>query len=62
MTWPRCRDQDLAHHFDVDALPTYLVLDGDGAVRLAIDGTDDQRTLSSRLQDTLKSMPESSER
>jgi thiol-disulfide isomerase/thioredoxin len=59
MTWPQCRDQDLTfRQFEVNAFPTYLVLDGEGAVRLAIDGTDDQRSLASRLQETLKSMPE----
>jgi thioredoxin-like negative regulator of GroEL len=63
MTWPQCRDQDLTfRQFEVNAFPTYIVLDGEGAVRLEIDGTDDQRTLASRLQETLESMPELSAR
>jgi thiol-disulfide isomerase/thioredoxin len=62
MTWPQCRDQDLTRLFGVNAFPTYMVLDGEGAVRLAIDGTDDQRSLASRLKETLDSMPELSAR
>jgi thiol-disulfide isomerase/thioredoxin len=59
MTWPQCRDQELTfRQFEVNAFPTYLVLDGEGAVRLEINGSDDQRSLASRLQETLKSMPE----
>jgi thiol-disulfide isomerase/thioredoxin len=62
MTWPQCRDRDLTRLFGVSAFPTYIVLDGEGAVRLEINGTDVQRSLASRLQDTLKSMPELSAR
>jgi thiol-disulfide isomerase/thioredoxin len=62
MTWPQCRDQDLIQLFGVEAFPTYIVLDGEGVVRLATHGTDDQRSLASRLQETLKSMPELSAR
>lgn len=62
MTWSRCRDQDLTRLFGVSAFPTYIALDGEGAVRLQIDGTDDQRSLESRLRETLDSMPEVSAR
>ena len=62
MTWPQCRDQHLTGLFGVEAFPTYIVLDGEGVVRQAIDGTDDQRSLASRLKETLDSLPELSAR
>ena len=62
MTWPQCRDQELTRLFGVNAFPTYIVLDGEGVVRQQTDGTDDHRSLASRLKETLDSMPELSAR
>jgi thioredoxin-like negative regulator of GroEL len=58
MTWPQCRDQDLIRLFGVNAFPTYMVLDGEGVVRLEINDSDGQRSLASRLKGTLDSLPE----
>lgn len=64
MNWPQCRDQksNLARLFGVNSFPTYIVLDGEGAVRQEINGTDPLRSVASRLQETLNSMPELSAR
>lgn len=64
MTWPQCLDQkwDVTRLFGVDSFPTYIVLDGDGVVRQEINGTDPLRSVASRLEETLRSMPELSAR
>jgi thioredoxin-like negative regulator of GroEL len=58
MTWPQYRDPDgtLAQRFGVNAFPTYLVLDGEGAIVEAITGFDDQRSVASRLGRSLEGL------
>jgi thioredoxin-like negative regulator of GroEL len=40
MTWPQCRDADgaMASRFSVGAIPTVVVIDGDGIVRDRVEG------------------------
>lgn len=60
MTWSQGRDPDrkLGDLFNVHAFPTYLVIDGDGAVRERIVGMDPQETIVHRLKEVLASSTE----
>jgi thioredoxin-like negative regulator of GroEL len=60
MSWAHCIDSGgkLTRLFGVNAFPTYIVLDGEGAIREEIQGTDPQQSVAFRLKKTLESMPE----
>ena len=60
MTWSQARDPErkLGDVFGVHAFPTYLVIDGDGAVRARIVGQDPQETIVHRLKDLLAATAE----
>ncbi|MET0551648.1 MAG: redoxin domain-containing protein [Vicinamibacteria bacterium] len=62
MTWPQHHDPkaELARLFDVYGFPTYIVLDGEGAVVQEVLDTDPRRSLETRLKksfDLLREMP-----
>jgi thioredoxin-like negative regulator of GroEL len=60
MDWPQFRDSDgkTRGAFSVRAFPTYLVIDGSGAIRQRIVGMNPQETIVHRLRDLLASMPQ----
>jgi thioredoxin-like negative regulator of GroEL len=60
MTWSQTRDsnQKLGNIFNVHVFPTYLVIDGDGAIRARIVGMNPQETIVHRLKDVLASTAE----
>ena len=59
MEWPQFRDGDgkIRNAFSVRAFPTYVVIDGDGAIREQIVGMDPQQTIVYRLRDLLATLP-----
>lgn len=59
-TWTQIHDAEgvLQHRFGVEVLPSYLLLDGEGVIRKELTGTDDQRSLGSRLREMLASLPQ----
>ena len=60
MGWTHARDpeSDLSHKLGVRAVPTYLVIDGDGFIKERIVGTNAQQSLAYRLREKLQSMPQ----
>jgi thioredoxin-like negative regulator of GroEL len=60
MTWSQTRDSNrkLGETFNVHAFPTYLVIDGEGAIRARIVGMNPQETIVRRLRDVLASAAE----
>ncbi len=58
MTWPQCLDAEgaLARRFGIHAFPTYLVIDGEGAIVQAMSGYDGHQSLQARLRRTLDSL------
>jgi thiol-disulfide isomerase/thioredoxin len=60
MSWPQYIDSD--HHmtkiFDVNAFPTYIIIDGDGFVRERLMSFDPRESLAHRLKEPLKKMLE----
>jgi tetratricopeptide (TPR) repeat protein len=58
MTWAQCLDERgrLAHLFDVQTVPTYVLLDGEGIERLRVQGMPlgDARALEAELDAQLK--------
>ncbi len=56
MTWPQYHDSDgkVAHLFDVRAFPTYVVIDGDGAIVQRITGLNERQSLTAKLRSSLK--------
>ena len=60
MTWSQARDPErkLGDVFGVHAFLTYLVIDGDGAVRARIVGQNPQETIVHRLKDLLAATAE----
>lgn len=60
MDWPQFRDSDgkIRATFSVRAFPTYLVIDGEGAIRQRIVGMNAQESIVHRLRDLLASMPQ----
>ena len=60
MGWTHGRDpdSDLSHKLGVRAVPTYLVIDGDGFIKERIVGTNAQQSLAYRLREKLQSMPQ----
>jgi len=59
MEWPQFRDADgnIRRTFGVNAFPTYLVIDGDGAIRERIVGMNPQESIIHRLKDVLAALP-----
>jgi thioredoxin-like negative regulator of GroEL len=59
-TWIQIHDAEgaLQERFGVEVLPSYLLVDGEGVIRKELTGTDDQRSLGSRLREMLASLPE----
>ncbi len=59
-TWTQIHDAEgaLQQRFGVEVLPSYLLLDGEGVIRKELTGTDDQRSLGSRLREMLGSLPQ----
>jgi thiol-disulfide isomerase/thioredoxin len=60
MTWPQFYDQDrkVSKLFNVNAFPTYMIIDGDGAIVKELIDFDPQHSLVARLRDTLHEMKE----
>ncbi|HYG97954.1 MAG TPA: redoxin domain-containing protein [Terriglobales bacterium] len=60
MDWPQIFDADhvLIDRFNVNAFPTYLVVDGEGVVKKKIAGMDPQQSVAARIKDTLQGMKE----
>jgi thioredoxin-like negative regulator of GroEL len=60
MDWNQVRDSNhrLMDTFNVEVIPTYLVIDGSGIVKERLTGSDDQESLSHRLKSVLEKMPE----
>ncbi len=60
MTWSQTRDSNrkLGEMFNIHAFPTYLVIDGEGAIRARIVGMNPQETIVHRLKDVLASTAE----
>jgi thiol-disulfide isomerase/thioredoxin len=60
MDWPQFRDSNrqIRISFGVRLLPTYLVIDGDGAIQERIEGRNPHQTIVYRLRDKLNAMPE----
>ncbi len=58
--WPQFRDSNrqIRISFGVRLLPTYLVIDGDGAIQERIEGMNPRETIVYRLRDKLNAMPE----
>ena len=55
MTWPQYRDADrrLVEAFQVRAYPTYVVIDGEGAILDQLQGLDESHSLAYRLRSRL---------
>ena len=60
MSWPQYRDADgrVRRAFQVESVPTYLVIDGDGVIKQRIVGLNPQETVVHRLKATLAAMPQ----
>ncbi len=60
MTWPQYRDADhgLADAFGIHAFPTYVVIDGEGAILDQIQGLNDRQSLGYRLRARLEPLLE----
>jgi thiol-disulfide isomerase/thioredoxin len=60
MDWAQYRDSNgkILHAFDIHSFPTYLVIDGDGAIKERIHGLDPQESVVHRLKETLGQMPQ----
>lgn len=60
MTWPQYHDADnhLAQLFNVNAYPTYIVIDRDGFIRRRFTGQNPRESISHKLRDELKSILE----
>jgi thiol-disulfide isomerase/thioredoxin len=55
MSWTQCDDAEGAVRkaFGVDTFPTYVVLDGEGAILTKLEGTDPHRSIGYRLREAL---------
>ncbi len=60
MDWPQYFDEghQVAKLFDVHAFPTYMIIDGDGAIVKELSGLDPRQTVAARIKDQLKTMKE----
>jgi len=58
MTWPQCRDEDsrLTDALGVDSFPTYLVLDGEGAIVAQVSGLNETQSVGFRLREPLEAL------
>ena len=58
MTWRQCWDKggQIGDLFGIRAIPTYLVIDGDGMIRERIQGLDPRDSVVHRLKETLPSI------
>ena len=58
MDWPQYWDEDgkIRKLFDIQAFPTYIVIDRDGIIRERIKGLNSQETVVHRLRETLQSL------
>jgi peroxiredoxin/HPt (histidine-containing phosphotransfer) domain-containing protein len=60
MTWPQYFDDGkrVSSLFNVHSFPTYMVIDGEGAIVSELVGLDERQRVAARLKDTLKQMKE----
>lgn len=60
MDWAQYRDADhkVLEAFGIHSFPTYLVIDGDGAIKERFTGLNPQETIVHRLKATLSQMPQ----
>jgi thiol-disulfide isomerase/thioredoxin len=60
MTWPQFYDdgKKVSTLFNVHAFPTYMIIDGDGAIVKELTGLDPTKSVAARLKDTLHQMKE----
>ena len=60
MVWLQYRDADgkMQRAYGVHSFPTYMVIDGDGALRQRLSGLNPQETVVYRLKETLAAMPQ----
>ena len=60
MTWPQYRDVDrhMVKAFEVNSFPTYLVIDGEGAIKQRIAGLNRQESVVYRLKTSLAELPQ----
>jgi peroxiredoxin len=60
MTWPQYFDEDkrVSSLFNVHSFPTYMVIDGEGAIVTELVGLDERQRVAARLKDTLRQMKE----
>ncbi len=60
MSWPQFFDQNrkISLLFNVHSFPTYMIIDGDGAIVKELNGLDEHQTVAARLKDTLRQMKE----
>ena len=60
MNWLHARDLDseISKRLGVRAVPTYLVIDGDGFIKERIVGTDPRQSIAYRLREKLRAMPQ----
>jgi thiol-disulfide isomerase/thioredoxin len=60
MDWAQYRDADhkVLDAFGIHSFPTYLVIDGDGAIKERLTGMNPQETIVHRLKTTLSQMPQ----
>jgi thiol-disulfide isomerase/thioredoxin len=60
MNWLHARDLDseISTRLGVRAVPTYLVIDGDGFIKERIVGTNPQQSIAYRLREKLQAMPQ----
>ncbi|HEY2113565.1 MAG TPA: redoxin family protein [Candidatus Angelobacter sp.] len=60
MDWAQYRDADhkVLDAFGIHSFPTYLVIDGDGAIKERFTGMNPQETIVHRLKTTLSQMPQ----
>ncbi len=58
MSWPQCRDGDrrLTEAFGVKGFPTYIVLDGEGAIVAQVAGLEPQQSVGFRLRERLTAL------
>jgi peroxiredoxin len=60
MTWKQYRDQDrhVLRAFNVNAFPTYVLIDPAGFIRECVSGLNPQQTVGSRMKEPLKKVME----
>jgi peroxiredoxin len=60
MTWPQYFDDGkrVSSLFNVHSFPTYMVIDGEGAIVTELVGLDERQRVAARLKETLRQMKE----